>query len=100
MMSEKVRQSPANPPHRGAVLWFTGLSGSGKTTIAKALAGYLEAQGKRVHTLDGDFIRSQHNRQLGFSREDIRENNRSIAELAKRAAATHDGYWCQLFRPT
>lgn len=74
----------------GTVIWFTGLSGSGKTTIANELAGRLESQGKRVKTLDGDAIRSKNHRHLGFFREDIRENNLRIAELAEKEAATHD----------
>lgn len=72
------------------VLWFTGLSGSGKTTIALALQKELEAQGKTVALLDADVVRSTLHKNLGFSREDIRENNRLIAELAKEEAQTHD----------
>ncbi|MBI2636807.1 MAG: sulfate adenylyltransferase [Parcubacteria group bacterium] len=75
---------------RGAVLWFTGLSGSGKSTIAWELARALEAQGKRVTILDGDTIREQFRVRLGFSREDIRENNRRIAILAKEEASRFD----------
>lgn len=69
------------------VLWFTGLSGSGKTTIAEALKKELGAQGKTVEILDGDTIREKLHRTLGFSREDIRTNNRLIAELAKQSKA-------------
>ncbi|MDZ4221407.1 MAG: adenylyl-sulfate kinase, partial [Patescibacteria group bacterium] len=74
----------------GTVLWFTGLSGSGKSTIAQELAAILETQGKRVCVLDGDAVRAQFKVQLGFSREDIRENNRRIAELAKEEARRFD----------
>ncbi|MBS3140199.1 adenylyl-sulfate kinase [Candidatus Woesearchaeota archaeon] len=77
-----------NKDHK--VLWFTGLSGSGKTTIANELKRRLELTGKKVEILDGDVIRSTVNRQLGFSREDIRENNRLIAELAKQKLQEHD----------
>ncbi|HLC96099.1 MAG TPA: adenylyl-sulfate kinase [Candidatus Nanoarchaeia archaeon] len=65
------------------VIWFTGLSGSGKTTIATQLKKFLEAQGKRVDMIDGDIVRTTLHRHLGFSRSDIRENNRLIATLAK-----------------
>jgi len=69
------------------VLWFTGLSGSGKTTIASRIACTLGERGARVTMLDGDTVREQFKVQLGFSREDIRENNRRIAELAKEESA-------------
>jgi len=72
------------------VVWFTGLSGSGKTTIAEALKKELEARGKRVHILDGDVVRNTLHRNLGFSREDIRENNRLIAEFAREKNEAHD----------
>jgi sulfate adenylyltransferase len=65
------------------VIWFTGLSGSGKTTIALELKKRLENLGKKVIILDGDNIRSSLHKHLGFSREDIRENNRLIAEMCK-----------------
>lgn len=72
------------------VIWFTGLSGSGKTTIAKALKKELEANGTKVDILDGDMIRATLHKHLGFSREDIRENNRLIAELACQKMSTTD----------
>lgn len=67
----------------GRIIWFTGLSGSGKTAIAIKLKEKLESNGNSVEILDGDVVRSTLNKHLGFSREDIRENNRLIAELAK-----------------
>jgi len=66
----------------GSVLWFTGLSGSGKTAIALKLKELLESRGKSVALIDGDDIRKEKHKHLGFSREDIRENNRLIANLA------------------
>lgn len=74
----------------GIVLWFTGLSGSGKSTIAHGLKERFEAMGKRVDVLDGDVIRNKLHKHLGFSREDIRENNRLIAELAKKKSIHTD----------
>ncbi len=67
---------------RGATLWLTGLSGSGKSTIAKELEQALIAQGHFCYVLDGDNIRHGLNKDLGFSAEDRRENIRRIAEVA------------------
>ncbi len=69
--------------HAGKVVWFTGLSGAGKSTIANALEVALHAQGKRTYILDGDNIRLGINRDLGFSHEDRAENIRRVAEVAK-----------------
>jgi adenylyl-sulfate kinase len=74
----------------GKIIWFTGLSGSGKTTIANALDKYLRSINKTVKILDGDDIRATKNKHLGFSREDIHENNRIIAEMAKKEAKKTD----------
>ena len=64
-------------------VWFTGLSGSGKSTIADAVARDLQAQGKLTYILDGDNVRHGLNRDLGFTDEDRVENIRRIAEIAK-----------------
>ncbi|MFM2279827.1 MAG: hypothetical protein RLZZ444_2058, partial [Pseudomonadota bacterium] len=66
-----------------AVLWFTGFSGSGKSTIANNLEKLLTAQGKHTFMLDGDNIRHGLNRDLGFTDEDRVENIRRVAEVAK-----------------
>lgn len=68
---------------KGATLWFTGLSASGKSTIAVALEGVLLERGKLVYRLDGDNIRMGINKNLGFSAEDRKENIRRIGEIAK-----------------
>lgn len=68
---------------KGRVIWFTGLSGSGKSTIANALEVELHAQGRRTYLLDGDNIRQGLNRDLGFTDADRVENIRRIAEVAK-----------------
>lgn len=65
----------------GQVLWLTGLSGSGKTTLALRLKEELERNDKKVTIIDGDDIRDDKHKHLGFTREDIRQNNRLIAEL-------------------
>jgi adenylylsulfate kinase len=69
--------------HRGAVLWFTGLSGCGKSTIANAVDQLLHEQGIHSFVLDGDNIRMGLNRNLGFSPEDRTENIRRIGEVSK-----------------
>ena len=69
--------------HPGKVIWFTGLSGSGKSTIANALEIELHARGMRTYILDGDNIRQGLNRDLGFTDADRVENIRRIAEVAK-----------------
>jgi bifunctional enzyme CysN/CysC len=69
--------------HQGKVIWFTGLSGSGKSTIANALEVALHAQGKRTYILDGDNIRQGLNKDLGFTDADRVENIRRVAEVAK-----------------
>jgi bifunctional enzyme CysN/CysC len=68
--------------HRGAVLWFTGLSGSGKSTIANALERTLTGRGIHCYELDGDNLRFGLNRDLGFSDAERRENIRRAAEVA------------------
>jgi adenylylsulfate kinase len=68
---------------QGATLWFTGLSGSGKSTIAFTLEHALVQRGHLAYVLDGDNIRHGLNKNLGFSAEDREENIRRIGEVAK-----------------
>ena len=68
---------------RGATVWFTGLSGSGKSTIAVALERALYQIGKLSYRLDGDNVRLGINKNLGFSEQDRKENIRRIGEVAK-----------------
>jgi adenylylsulfate kinase len=68
---------------RGATVWFTGLSGSGKSTIAVALERALFNIGKLSYRLDGDNVRLGINKNLGFSEADRKENIRRIGEVAK-----------------
>ena len=68
---------------KGQVLWFYGLSGSGKSTIAQALDRQLHEEGKLTKVLDGDNVRAGLNGNLGFSDEDRAENIRRVAEVAK-----------------
>ncbi|MCK5863468.1 MAG: adenylyl-sulfate kinase, partial [Candidatus Hydrogenedentes bacterium] len=68
--------------HGAALLWFTGLSASGKSTIAQALQAVLFENGCQTYALDGDNIRHGLNKDLGFSPEDREENIRRIGEVA------------------
>lgn len=68
---------------KGATLWFTGLSGSGKSTIAYTLEHALVQRGRLAYVLDGDNIRHGLNKNLGFSATDREENIRRIGEVAK-----------------
>lgn len=69
--------------HKSAILWFTGLSGSGKSTISVALEMALYTKGFHTYRLDGDNVRHGLNNNLGFSPEDRTENIRRIGEVAK-----------------
>ncbi|MFL6569621.1 MAG: adenylyl-sulfate kinase, partial [Chthoniobacterales bacterium] len=72
--------------HRGAVVWLTGLSGAGKSTIARGLEAELFARGMHTYVLDGDNIRHGLNSNLGFSPDDRVENIRRVSEVAKLLA--------------
>ena len=76
-------QREKNNGHPGLVIWFTGLSGSGKSTIANKLDLELNSRGLKTYVLDGDNIRMRLNKDLGFSPEDRKENIRRISEVAK-----------------
>jgi adenylylsulfate kinase len=67
---------------KGVILWFTGISGSGKSTVANEVANKLHQMGKLTYVLDGDNIRHGLNRNLGFTPEDRNENIRRISEVA------------------
>jgi len=69
--------------HKGACLWFTGLSGSGKSTIANTVDHKLFEMGKHTFVLDGDNVRMGLNKNLGFSPDDRTENIRRIGEVSK-----------------
>jgi adenylyl-sulfate kinase len=71
---------------KGTVIWLTGLSGAGKTTLASALKSELIAAGHRIETLDGDEVRENLSRGLGFSKEDRDTNVRRIGFVARLLA--------------
>ncbi|WP_371831637.1 adenylyl-sulfate kinase [Nitrospina gracilis] len=73
---------------RGTILWFTGLSGAGKTTLSIALERALFERKALVTILDGDVVRSGLNKDLGFTAEDRKENIRRIGEIARLLSET------------
>ena len=79
--SKQVRAQKVG--QRGRIVWFTGLSGSGKSTIARIVEKKLLDQGTQAYTLDGDNLRFGLNGDLGFSNSDRRENIRRVGEVAK-----------------
>lgn len=86
--------------HRAGVVWLTGLSGSGKSTIATAVERELFAAGHLVVLLDGDNVRTGLCGDLGFSLEDRKENIRRIAETAKLFVAAGAQVLCSFVSPT
>ncbi|MEL7220478.1 MAG: adenylyl-sulfate kinase [Bacteroidota bacterium] len=85
---------------RAKVFWFTGLSGSGKSTIAEGVERRLFSEGYFPQVLDGDNIRSGINNNLGFSLDDRQENIRRIAEVAKLYANSGALVLCSFISPT
>ena len=69
--------------HNSFVIWFTGLSGSGKSTICNSLEELLNSNKVNTYTLDGDSVRNGLNKDLGFSDQDRSENIRRVAEVSK-----------------
>jgi adenylyl-sulfate kinase len=82
----KLEATEKRMGNKGLVIWLTGLSGAGKTTIARALRRELIAAGHRVETLDGDEVRENLSRGLGFSKEDRDTNVRRIGFVARLLA--------------
>ncbi|NQU61390.1 MAG: adenylyl-sulfate kinase [Rhodospirillales bacterium] len=74
----------------GGVIWFTGLSGAGKSTIADGVREQLTKDGLDVLTLDGDDVRRRFHRHLGFSEPEVKENNMLIAEICAEQRGLYD----------
>ena len=70
-----------NHKKKASIIWLTGMSGSGKTTHSNYLGSYFKKHGYSVKVLDGDAIRQNNNKQLGFSYKDVQTNNLRIASL-------------------
>src|SRR5437016_14377632 len=77
--------------HKGFILWFTGLSGSGKSTLADNLVRIFRERGYRVELLDGDEVRTNLSKGLGFSKEDRDTNIKRIGYVCK--LLTRNGVW-------
>ncbi len=84
---------------KGFTLWFTGLSGSGKTAIAKPLAQKLRDRGLKVERLDGDIVRQSLTRDLGFSKEDRNKNIERITFVAKLRTRNGVAVLCSFISP-
>ncbi len=84
---------------QGVCVWLTGLSGCGKTTIAKRLAEQLEARGRVVTLLDGDVVRTHLSKGLGFSKEDRDTNVRRIGFVAAEIVKHHGVVICAVISP-
>lgn len=72
-----------HPQERGVTIWFTGLSGAGKSTISERLEAHLRSAGRKVEVLDGDIVRTNLSKGLGFSKEDRDTNIRRIGFVSK-----------------
>ena len=79
--------------------WFTGLSSSGKSSVAQGVKQRLEENDVEVVIVDGDDVRSRHNRHLGFSAEDIKENNRIIGDICKEKMGQSDVVFVSIISP-
>ena len=84
---------------KAIILWLTGLSGSGKTTIVNHVVQKLTEQNKSIKILDGDVVRSTFHTHLGFSPDDITENNRLIAELCIENINNYDYIFVPIISP-
>lgn len=85
--------------HPGFVLWFTGLSGAGKTTICLALEPKLRERGVRVERLDGDVVRQSLTKDLGFSKEDRDKNIERVTFVAKLLSRNNVGVLSAFISP-
>ena len=83
----------------GKVIWFTGMSGSGKTTIAEGLYERLIERSQKVRLLDGDVIRKELHSALGFTPEDIKKNNALVVELCKKLQCDNNYILVALISP-
>lgn len=84
---------------KGFVIWMTGLSGAGKTTIAMNMIGKLKARGVKFERLDGDVVRASLTKDLGFTKEDRRKNIERVTFVAKLLSRNGIGAVCSFISP-
>jgi adenylyl-sulfate kinase len=84
---------------KGFVMWFTGLSGAGKTTVSTPLAEQLRARGLKIERLDGDVVRQSLTRDLGFSKEDRDKNIERVTFVAKLLSRNEVGVLASFISP-
>jgi adenylyl-sulfate kinase len=84
---------------KGFVLWLTGLSGAGKSTIAEIVEGELRSRGLNIEILDGDIVRKELTRDLGFSKEDREENIKRVTFVAKLLSRNQVACICSFISP-
>ncbi|MFQ5435679.1 MAG: adenylyl-sulfate kinase [Anaerolineae bacterium] len=89
----------SNSDQKGFVLWMTGLSGAGKTTIALILEKELQAHGVKIERLDGDVVRESLTRDLGFTAEDRAKNIERVTFVAKLLSRNGVGCVCSFISP-
>jgi adenylylsulfate kinase len=94
-----VRSLPDNSKKDGLTVWFTGLSGAGKTSISCLVQEALEKDGFRILVLDGDDVRSRLHRSLGFSEADIIENNYLISKICFDERSLYDVIMVPIISP-
>jgi len=82
-VKEEIQKRDIHKTKKALVFWFSGLSGSGKTTIAESIKPFLEKDGFSVLVLDGDVVRARLHTRLGFTEQDIKKNNALIANLCQ-----------------
>ncbi|HHN93707.1 MAG TPA: adenylyl-sulfate kinase, partial [Anaerolineae bacterium] len=97
--SKSQRSDEETVEQKGFTLWFTGLSGSGKTAMAKVIAQELRARGLKVERLDGDIVRQSLTRDLGFSKEDRDKNIERVTFVAKLLTRNGVAVLCSFISP-
>jgi len=81
------------------IFWFTGLSGSGKSTVANAVKAQLESKNFKIDIVDGDAIRASYTKPLGFTKDDILENNQMIAKVCLEKVGYFDAILVPVISP-